>query len=91
MDEDGESYWVFESRDVSTLLLRFYDQPLTLSLLHSLHAQPTPLTQSMAFLPSRSTTVLSNKLSRMFWTALYVYPVLWALLLIVSILKLNLS
>jgi len=53
VDEDGESYWVFESRD-----------------------------------PSRPANTIDSK---MFWTALYVYPVLWALLLIISILKLNLS
>jgi len=53
VDDDGESYWVFESRD-----------------------------------PSRPANPIDSK---MFWTALYVFPVLWFLLLIVSILKLNVS
>ncbi|KAF9443714.1 Golgi apparatus membrane protein TVP23 [Macrolepiota fuliginosa MF-IS2] len=51
VDEDGESYWVFESRD-----------------------------------PSRPANPIDSK---MFWIAIYVFPVLWALLLIVSILKLG--
>ncbi|KZT55924.1 DUF846-domain-containing protein [Calocera cornea HHB12733] len=53
VDEDGESYWVFESRD-----------------------------------PSRPANPVD---SRMFWTALYVFPVLWLLLFIVSILKFSIS
>jgi len=51
VDEDGESYWVFESRD-----------------------------------PSRPANPVD---SRMFWIALYVFPLLWAALLIVSLLKLG--
>ncbi|PVG04508.1 DUF846-domain-containing protein [Serendipita vermifera] len=51
VDEDGQSYWVFESRD-----------------------------------PSRPANPID---SRMFWTALYVFPVLWVLIFILSILKLN--
>jgi len=51
VDEDGESYWVFESRD-----------------------------------PSRPANPVD---SRMFWIALYVFPLLWAVLLIVSLLKLG--
>jgi hypothetical protein len=51
VDEDGESYWVFESRD-----------------------------------PSRPANAVD---SRMFWIALYVFPLLWAALLIVSLLKLG--
>ncbi|KAG8747941.1 Golgi apparatus membrane protein tvp23 [Ceratobasidium sp. 414] len=53
VDEDGESYWVFESRD-----------------------------------PSRPANPIDSK---MFWTALYVFPVLWIFLFIVSILKFNIS
>ncbi|KAF8525069.1 Golgi apparatus membrane protein TVP23 [Hysterangium stoloniferum] len=53
VDEDGESYWVFESRD-----------------------------------PSRPANPIDSK---MFWIALYLFPVLWTLLLIVSILKFNIS
>ncbi|CAE7188603.1 unnamed protein product [Rhizoctonia solani] len=53
VDEDGESYWVFESRD-----------------------------------PSRPANPIDSK---MFWTALYVFPVLWILLFIVSLLKFNIS
>jgi hypothetical protein len=53
VDEDGESYWVFESRD-----------------------------------PSRPANPID---SRMFWIALYVFPLLWLVLLIVSFLKFNLS
>ncbi|KAF8167922.1 Golgi apparatus membrane protein TVP23 [Crassisporium funariophilum] len=51
VDEDGESYWVFESRD-----------------------------------PSRPANPVDAK---MFWIALYVFPLLWAALLIVSLLKLG--
>jgi len=53
VDDDGESYWVFESRD-----------------------------------PSRPANAIDSK---MFWIALYVFPVLWFLLLIVSLLKFNIS
>ncbi|KAF8807580.1 Golgi apparatus membrane protein TVP23 [Phlegmacium glaucopus] len=51
VDEDGESYWVFESRD-----------------------------------PSRPANPVDSK---MFWIALYVFPLLWAALLVVSLLKLG--
>ncbi|KAH8120227.1 Golgi apparatus membrane protein TVP23 [Phellopilus nigrolimitatus] len=51
VDDDGESYWVFESRD-----------------------------------PSRPANPID---SRMFWVALYAFPALWTVLLIVSILKFN--
>jgi len=53
VDEDGESYWVFECRDAN----------------HP--ANPID--------------------SKMFWTALYVFPVLWLILFIVSILKFSIS
>ncbi|KAL1669082.1 Golgi apparatus membrane protein TVP23 [Schizophyllum commune] len=53
VDADGESYWVFESRD-----------------------------------PSRPANPIDSK---MFWTALYVFPALWVVLLIVAILTLNAS
>jgi len=53
VDEDGESYWVFESRD-----------------------------------PSRPANAID---SRMFWIALYTFPILWFGLLIISFIKLNLS
>jgi len=53
VDEDGESYWVFESRD-----------------------------------PSRPANPIDSKL---FWVALYAFPVFWLLLLIVSILKFSVS
>jgi len=51
VDDDGESYWVFESRD-----------------------------------PSRPANPIDAK---MFWIALYVFPALWTVLLIVSFVKLN--
>ncbi|RDB29601.1 Golgi apparatus membrane protein TVP23 [Hypsizygus marmoreus] len=51
VDEDGESYWVFESRD-----------------------------------PSRPANPIDSK---MFWVALYSFPLLWSALLIVSLLKLG--
>ncbi|KAG9002123.1 Golgi apparatus membrane protein tvp23 [Tulasnella sp. JGI-2019a] len=54
VDEDGESYWVFESRDPT-------------------RAAANPID------------------SKMFWIALYTFPVLWALLLVVSLLKFNIS
>ncbi|KAF8349905.1 Golgi apparatus membrane protein TVP23 [Amanita rubescens] len=53
VDEDGESYWVFESRD-----------------------------------PSKPANPVDSK---MFWIALYSYPVIWTLLIVVSILKFNIS
>jgi len=53
VDEDGESYWVFESRD-----------------------------------PSRPANPID---SRMFWIALYTFPLLWTGLLIISFVKLNFS
>jgi len=53
VDEDGESYWVFECRDAN----------------HPANAVD----------------------SKMFWTALYAFPVLWLVLLIVSILKFSIS
>ncbi|KAJ4486355.1 Golgi apparatus membrane protein TVP23 [Lentinula aciculospora] len=53
VDDDGESYWVFESRD-----------------------------------PTRPANPIDSK---MFWIALYVFPALWASLLVVSILKLGLA
>ncbi|VDB99843.1 unnamed protein product [Peniophora sp. CBMAI 1063] len=53
VDEDGESFWVFESRD-----------------------------------PSRPANPID---SRMFWVALYTFPALWTILLIVSFLKLSIS
>ncbi|KAF9455706.1 Golgi apparatus membrane protein TVP23 [Collybia nuda] len=51
VDDDGESYWVFESRN-----------------------------------PSRPANPID---SRMFWIALYAFPLLWAVLFIVSLLKLG--
>ncbi|KAI0274688.1 Golgi apparatus membrane protein TVP23 [Gloeopeniophorella convolvens] len=53
VDDDGESYWIFESRD-----------------------------------PSHPANPID---SRMFWTALYVFPALWLGLFVVSLLKFNLS
>ncbi|KAG1826148.1 Golgi apparatus membrane protein TVP23 [Suillus subaureus] len=53
VDDDGESYWVFESRD-----------------------------------PTRPANPVDAK---MFWIALYVFPALWLLLFIVSILHFSLS
>ncbi|KAI5991635.1 DUF846-domain-containing protein [Pisolithus albus] len=53
IDEDGESYWVFESRD-----------------------------------PSRPANPVD---SRMFWIAIYAFPLCWLLLFVVSILRFNLS
>ncbi|KAH9982513.1 DUF846-domain-containing protein [Lactifluus volemus] len=53
VDDNGESYWIFESRD-----------------------------------PSRPANPVD---SRLFWTALYVFPALWLGLLFVSLLKFNLS
>lgn len=53
IDEDGESYWVFESRD-----------------------------------PSRPANPVD---SRMFWIAIYAFPLCWLLLFVVSIVRFNLS
>ncbi|KAK7058794.1 Golgi apparatus membrane protein tvp23 [Paramarasmius palmivorus] len=51
VDDDGESYWVFESRD-----------------------------------PSRPANPVD---SRMFWIAIYTFPLLWTALLLVSLIKLG--
>ncbi|OAV96554.1 hypothetical protein PTTG_00998 [Puccinia triticina 1-1 BBBD Race 1] len=53
VDEDGSSYWVFESRD-----------------------------------PSQAANAVDSK---MFWMALYTFPVAWIFLLFIGILKFNLS
>lgn len=53
VDEDGSSYWVFESRD-----------------------------------PSQAANPVDSK---MFWMALYTFPVAWISLLFIGILKFNLS
>ncbi|EFP81710.1 Golgi apparatus membrane protein tvp23 [Puccinia graminis f. sp. tritici] len=53
VDEDGSSYWVFESRD-----------------------------------PSQAANPVDSK---MFWMALYTFPVVWILLLFIGIIKFNLS
>jgi len=53
VDDDGESYWVFESRD-----------------------------------PSRPPNPIDSK---MFWIAVYVFPLLWGALLFVSLLQLDFS
>ncbi|KAJ7126632.1 Golgi apparatus membrane protein TVP23 [Mycena crocata] len=53
VDEDGESFWVFESRD-----------------------------------PSRPANAVD---SRMFWIAIYVFPLLWVALFIVSLLRFKLN
>ncbi|KAJ6591829.1 Golgi apparatus membrane protein TVP23 [Mycena vulgaris] len=53
VDEDGESFWVFESRD-----------------------------------PSRPANAIDSK---MFWIAVYVFPLLWVALLIVSLLRFKLN
>ncbi|KAJ7695136.1 hypothetical protein B0H17DRAFT_1056548 [Mycena rosella] len=53
VDEDGESFWVFESRD-----------------------------------PSRPANAID---SRMFWIAVYVFPLLWVALFIVSLLRFKLN
>ncbi|EJD04049.1 Golgi apparatus membrane protein TVP23 [Fomitiporia mediterranea MF3/22] len=51
VDDDGESYWVFESRD-----------------------------------PSRPANPID---ARMFWVAIYAFPVLWLVLLFVALIKLD--
>lgn len=53
IDEDGESYWVFESRD-----------------------------------PSRPANPVDSK---MFWIAIYAFPLCWLLLFVISIVRFNLS
>jgi len=53
VDDDGESYWVFESRD-----------------------------------PSRPANPIDSK---MFWIALYAFPVFWLLVLILSFIKFSIS
>ncbi|KAF7356811.1 Golgi apparatus membrane protein TVP23 [Mycena venus] len=57
VDEDGESYWVFESRD-----------------------------------PSRPANAIDSRPPfRMFWIAIYVFPLLWVALFIVSLLRFKLT
>ncbi|KAG6333609.1 hypothetical protein ID866_5480 [Astraeus odoratus] len=53
IDEDGDSFWVFESRD-----------------------------------PSRPANAVDSK---MFWIAIYAFPVFWLLLFVISIVRFNLS
>ncbi|KAH9808864.1 hypothetical protein DFH28DRAFT_907190 [Melampsora americana] len=53
VDEDGSSYWVFESRD-----------------------------------PSQPSNAVDSK---MFWTALYAFPMAWVFLFFIGLLKFNLS
>ncbi|MBW0527243.1 hypothetical protein O181_066958 [Austropuccinia psidii MF-1] len=53
VDEDGTSYWVFESRD-----------------------------------PSQASNPVDSK---MFWTALYAFPIFWVFLFFIGLLKFNLS
>lgn len=85
VDEDGESYWVFESRDViSPLFLR----DLILSISYSLRGLRILLIQSR-FIPLL--LLRSKSIHRMFWIALYAFPAIWSLLIVVSILKFNIS
>ncbi|RPD62997.1 DUF846-domain-containing protein [Lentinus tigrinus ALCF2SS1-6] len=76
VDDDGESYWVFESRDPSRPANPIDSKMFWVSTIPSLD----PL---MHWLPIRS-------LAHVF-IAVYTFPLLWLALLIVSILKFNLS
>ncbi|THH21485.1 hypothetical protein EW146_g90 [Bondarzewia mesenterica] len=73
VDDDGESYWVFESRDVSFSTFK--------TGVHDTHG-------ILPMKPSRPANPIDSK---MFWIALYVFPALWLVLFIVSLLKFNLS
>ncbi|KIO02279.1 hypothetical protein M404DRAFT_27903 [Pisolithus tinctorius Marx 270] len=81
IDEDGESYWVFESRDVGLLLFFLaafseYSPPCVPFLTKNTHSDLEPDTHFP---------------SRMFWIAIYVFPVCWLLLFVISIVRFNLS
>ena len=93
VDDDGESYWIFESRDVGCLsfTLIFYN------LEHALRAKAFAACQSYRLSVSALLRILGISYSeftlplRLFWTALYVFPALWLGLFFVSLLKFNLS
>jgi hypothetical protein len=122
VDDDGESYWVFESRDVSDLCDRvphnispitpFCCAAFTTCESRRLEVRALPHVSFMCALHYDLTHAVLS--SRMFWVstaraqlnysyshlvahqhaiqiALYVFPVLWVGLLIISIIKLNLS
>jgi len=91
VDDNGESYWIFESRDVrghifQSSLLRAKHSP------SSLHGPPI-LSILGECLAMHSRLPISDLMlpSRLFWTALYVFPALWLGLFFVSLLKFNLS
>lgn len=94
VDDDGESYWIFESRDVG---LRFPYLFIYSDLEHALRAKAFAACQSSRLPVSYLLGVLDSSYSeltlplRLFWTALYVFPALWLGLFFVSLLKFNLS
>ena len=89
VDENGESFWIFESRDVSHSPNVLF---CWLSALHKPSRPANPIDSRWvshdAFLTSLSKLMSP---SRLFWTALYVFPALWLGLFFVSLLKFNLS
>ncbi|KAH7883757.1 hypothetical protein F5I97DRAFT_2065299 [Phlebopus sp. FC_14] len=70
VDEDGESYWVFESRDPS---------------------RPANPVDSKMFWVRRLVDILGWRGITCLQIALYTFPVCWLLLLIISIVRFNLS
>ncbi|CDO72311.1 hypothetical protein BN946_scf184977.g8 [Trametes cinnabarina] len=96
VDDDGESYWVFESRDVRTSRLRSHrlavtehphNAAITSRESHRLQVRSDISPRVM----TRTDAPVLLRVRRMFWIAVYTFPLLWLALLIVSILKFNLS
>ncbi|POW18536.1 hypothetical protein PSHT_05654 [Puccinia striiformis] len=73
VDEDGSSYWVFESRDPSQAA--------------------NVIDSKCKRKPDYVVIILTNfdGNTRMFWMALYTFPVAWIFLLFIGIIKFNLS
>ncbi|SGY17417.1 BQ5605_C015g07778 [Microbotryum silenes-dioicae] len=78
VDEDGTAFWVFESRSVSTLH-RGVDSRKSRLVADSNVRIPQP---------DQVANVIDAK---MFWIALYTFPVIWIALFFVGLLKFNLS
>jgi Eukaryotic protein of unknown function (DUF846) len=90
VDDNGESSWIFESRDVRVHLFRSYFLPAERSPL-SLHGLPIQWTLGECFAKHPRLYQGTKTTSRLFWTALYIFPALWLGLFFVSLLKFNLS
>ncbi|KAI6133210.1 DUF846-domain-containing protein [Pisolithus croceorrhizus] len=102
IDEDGESYWVFESRDVGSLpfFLAAFSEYSPLAGIPFIHttqpsrpANPVDSRQVLHLSQiARSDPKSDTRFPyRMFWIAIYAFPLCWLLLFVVSIVRFNLS